>query len=116
MGSLQYIAFTRPDISFAVNKLSQFMHAPSQTHWQALKRVLRYLKGTIHHGLFLNRATALDLNAFLDSDLGGVSTAHRSTTTYLLYLGESLSLGGLLNKSRYPDFLRKHSTRLLPMR
>ena len=68
VGSLQYLAFTRPDVSFAVNKLPQFMHAPSQTHWQALKRVLRYLKGTIHHGLFLKWATTLDLKAFSDSE------------------------------------------------
>ncbi|KAJ9546285.1 hypothetical protein OSB04_018828 [Centaurea solstitialis] len=90
VGSLQYLAFTRPDVSFAVNKLSQFMHAPSQTHWQALKRVLRYLKGTIHHGLFLKRATTLDLKAFSDSDWGGISTAGRSTTAYLLYLGGNI--------------------------
>ncbi|KAJ9558499.1 hypothetical protein OSB04_013113 [Centaurea solstitialis] len=90
VGSLQYLAFTRPDVSFAVNKLSQFMHAPSQTRWQTLKRGLRYLKGTIHHGLFLKRATTLDLKAFSDSDWGGISTAGRSTTTYLLYLGGNI--------------------------
>jgi hypothetical protein len=75
VGSLQYLAFTRPDISFAINKLSQFMHAPRQSHWQALKRVLRYLKGTIHHGLFLNRHSPLKLSVFSDSDWGGVNDA-----------------------------------------
>ena len=68
VGTLQYLAFSRPDISFAVNKLSQFMHSPSEIHWQALKRLLRYLKGTIYHGLFLNRHSTLDLTAFSDSD------------------------------------------------
>lgn len=57
VGSLQYLAFTRPNVSFAMNKLSQFMYLPTQTHWKTLKRVLRYLKGTIHHGLFLNRSS-----------------------------------------------------------
>ena len=90
VGSLQYLAFTRPDISFAVNKLSQFMHSPTQTHWQALKRVLRYLKGTLHHGLFLNRKSPLELSAFSDSDWGGVTTAGRSTTAYILYLGSNI--------------------------
>ncbi|KAK1441497.1 hypothetical protein QVD17_07436 [Tagetes erecta] len=90
VGSLQYLAFTRPDISFAVNKLSQFMHQPTQTHWQALKRLLRYLKGTIYHGLFLNKKSPLDLTAFSDSDWGGVSTAGRSTTAYIIYLGSNI--------------------------
>ena len=90
VGSLQYLAFTRPDISFAINKLSQFMHAPRQSHWQALKRVLRYLKGTIHHGLFLNRHSPLKLSVFSDSDWGGVNDAGRSTTAYILYLGTNV--------------------------
>ncbi|KAD1131215.1 hypothetical protein E3N88_43243 [Mikania micrantha] len=82
VGSLQYLAFTRPDISFAINKLSQFMHSPHQTHWQALKRVLRYLIGTIHHGLFLNRNSTLTLSAFSDSDWGSTSqkSVSRSST------------------------------------
>lgn len=90
VGSLQYLAFTRPDISFSINKLSHFMHAPLQTHWQALKRLLRYLKGTIHHGLVLNRNSSLTLSAFSDSDWGGVHSAGRSTTAYLLYLGTNI--------------------------
>nr|XP_043615796.1 uncharacterized protein LOC122587696 [Erigeron canadensis] len=90
VGSLQYLAFTRPDISFAVNKLSQFMHQPTQTHWQALKRLLRYLKGTIYHGLFLKKSSPFELTAFSDSDWGGVSTAGRSTTAYLIYLGGNI--------------------------
>lgn len=88
--SLQYLAFTRPDISFAINKLSQFMHNPRHTHWQALKRVLRYLKGTIYHGLVLNRNSSITLSVFSDSDWGGVHSAGRSTTTYLLYLGTNI--------------------------
>jgi histone deacetylase 1/2 len=49
IGSLQYLAFTRPDIAYAVNRLSQFMHRPTDIHWQAAKRVLRYLAGTATH-------------------------------------------------------------------
>ncbi|GKA00874.1 retrovirus-related pol polyprotein from transposon TNT 1-94 [Tanacetum coccineum] len=90
VGSLQYLAITRPDVSFAVNKLSQFMHAPTQLHLQALKRVLRYLKGTIHHGLFLNRKSAITLTAFSDSNWGGIKDNGRSTTAYILYLGSNI--------------------------
>ena len=53
VGSLQYLTFTRPDITYAVNKLSQFMHKLTFNHWTIVKCLLRYLKGTIDHGLFL---------------------------------------------------------------
>lgn len=59
LGSLQYLAFTRPDLSYVVTRLSQFMHQPIMEHWQAAKRVLRYLAGTRSQGFFLR------LNKFL---------------------------------------------------
>lgn len=66
MGGLQYLSLTRLDISFTVNKLCQFMHSPKASHWSALKRVLRYLKGTINNGLFFKHHLALILNTFSD--------------------------------------------------
>lgn len=68
VGSLQYLAFTRPDIAYVVNRLSQFMHRPTDLHWNAVKRVLRYLAGTTSHGIYLNAASPLTLHAFSDAD------------------------------------------------
>uniref|UniRef100_A0A2N9I4W8 Reverse transcriptase Ty1/copia-type domain-containing protein n=1 Tax=Fagus sylvatica TaxID=28930 RepID=A0A2N9I4W8_FAGSY len=62
-----YYTLTRPDIAFSVNQLCQFLHSPTSTHWTAAKRVLRYLKGTITHGLFFSKGS-LSLQAFCDSD------------------------------------------------
>ncbi|CAL9245770.1 unnamed protein product [Arabidopsis halleri] len=87
VGSLQYLAFTRPDISYAVNRLSQFMHSPTTDHWQAAKRVLRYLAGTPTHGIFLSRNNSQSLHAFSDSDWAGDTDDYVSTNAYVVYLG-----------------------------
>jgi hypothetical protein len=60
IGSLIYLLNTRPDICYAVNVLSQFMSQPRQTHWIAVKHVLRYLRGTIGYGL--RYASSVDLS------------------------------------------------------
>lgn len=62
LGSLQYLIITRPDISFIINKLSQYMHKSTQ-HMMALKRVLRYLKGTLHYGMNIFKDKTLELTA-----------------------------------------------------
>ncbi|CAH9063994.1 unnamed protein product [Cuscuta epithymum] len=90
IGLLQYLAFTRPDISFAVNRLTQFMHAPTDVHWQGVKRILRYLKGTLDFGLFLNRLSPMTISVFSDSDWGGVHDGGKSTTAYVIYLGSNI--------------------------
>ena len=53
VGALQYSTITRPELSFAVNKVCQFMANPLETHWIAIKRILPYLKGSLHHGQVL---------------------------------------------------------------
>lgn len=66
VGGLQYLGFTRPDIAFAVHRVSKFIHCPKDTHWQAVKRILRYLKYFVSDGLFLSANSAN--NAFSDAD------------------------------------------------
>ncbi|XP_042974565.1 uncharacterized mitochondrial protein AtMg00810-like [Carya illinoinensis] len=71
VGALQYLTLTRPDISFSVNYVSQFMHAPTQDHFTMVRRILRYIKGTVHHGLHIQHSSTLDLYAFSDADWAG---------------------------------------------
>lgn len=68
VGSLQYLAFTRPDLAFTVHKVSKFMHNPLDTHWLAVKRILRYLKHSFSTGLYISACADLTLQAFSDSD------------------------------------------------
>lgn len=65
------------------------MHAPTQNHWIALKRLLRYLKGTIFHGLFLHKGSAPILRAYSDSNWTNDLDAMNSTTGYVLFLGRN---------------------------
>ena len=87
IGALQYLNLTRPDLSFAINKLSQFMHKPTSLHFQHPKRLLRYLKATINYGILLKKTTALTLQAYTDADWGGNTDDRTSTSAYLIYLG-----------------------------
>lgn len=91
VGSLQYLTLTRPDITFAVNQVSQFMQTPLVHHMEAVKRILRYVKGTIHHGVTLWRSetSRLDLTSgYTDADWAG--DPRKSVTGYCVYLGASL--------------------------
>ncbi|KAL1221166.1 Retrovirus-related Pol polyprotein from transposon RE2 [Cardamine amara subsp. amara] len=89
LGGLQYLSFTRPDLAFAVNRLSQFMHQPTDVHWQAVKRVLRYLSGTLSTGIFLRKSSPTVLHAFSDSDWGGDSHDYLSTNAHVIYFGST---------------------------
>ena len=86
IGSLQYLTLTRLDISFAVNKLSQFMQRPSTIHWSTVKQILRYLKGTLNHSLFLRKYSPLHLHAFADTDWAGNVDNRISTSGYIIFL------------------------------
>lgn len=87
IGSLQYLSFTRPDVAFCVNKLAQFMHKPTDVHWESVKRLLRYLKGTQTFGLSLRKNSPLVLHAFSDADWAGNRDDSTSTTAYTVFLG-----------------------------
>ena len=90
IGSLLYLTATRPDIVFAVNYLSRFMQNPSQFHFAAAKRVLRYLKGTLEYGIHFERSSSLKLTGFTDSDWGGSDEGMMSTSGYCFSMGGSI--------------------------
>ncbi|KAL5538405.1 hypothetical protein UlMin_043763 [Ulmus minor] len=89
VGSLMYsMVSTRPDLSFAMSVLSRFMSNPGNYHWEAMKWLLRYVKGTTNLGLVYEKknGTKLVLEGFVDSDYAGNKDNRRSTTSYCFCL------------------------------
>lgn len=90
VGKLNYVTVTRPDISFAVSVVSQFMSAPRLPHWEAVLRIVKYLKAYPGCGLFYRANGHLRVEAFTDSDWAGSPSDRRSTTGYCVFLGGNL--------------------------
>ncbi|KAF5464008.1 hypothetical protein F2P56_014124 [Juglans regia] len=90
VGSLQYLSFTRPDISFAVNRVCQFMHCPRLIHWQAVKRILRYLRLTSTFGLHLSPISSFKITTFSDADWAGCPDDRKSTGGFCIFFGSHL--------------------------
>ena len=90
VGKLLYLSHTRLHISYAVNVLSQFMHSPQKHHFEAVFRVLRYLKGTVGLGITFKKQGNLDLLIYIDSDFAGCLLDRMSTTRYYTFLGGNL--------------------------
>ncbi|GJV57137.1 ribonuclease H-like domain-containing protein [Tanacetum coccineum] len=89
-GSLQYLTFTIPDISYVVQLVCLHMHDPREPHLSALKRIFRYIQGTMHYGLQLFSSSTTDLVAYYDADWAGCPTTRRSTSGYCVFLGNNL--------------------------
>ncbi|KAK6122039.1 hypothetical protein DH2020_044210 [Rehmannia glutinosa] len=90
IGSLQYLTMTRPDIAYAVHKLSQFLHAPTENHWVACKKVLRYLKGSKSLGIQFTTSPRMNLEAFVDADWASSCDDRKSIGGYCVFLGPNL--------------------------
>ncbi|PKU64545.1 putative mitochondrial protein [Dendrobium catenatum] len=88
-GSLQYLSITRPDIAFTTNYICQHMHDPSVADFQTLKRLLRYIQGTVALGIPIDRGD-LQLRAFADADWAADHTDRRSITGFCTFLGSTI--------------------------
>ncbi|KAI4365651.1 hypothetical protein MLD38_021617 [Melastoma candidum] len=86
VGRLIYLNVTRPEISYSLHVLAQFMQAPRQDHWDAAIRVLRYLKSCPGQGLLIE-PQSLVLTAYCDSDWASCPLTRRSVTGYFMTLG-----------------------------
>ncbi|GAV74982.1 hypothetical protein CFOL_v3_18462 [Cephalotus follicularis] len=89
VGKLNYLTITRPDISFAVSVVSQFVSAPRTTHWQAVLHIVRYLKGAPGRGLIFH-PDCLEVTGYSDADWAGCPADRRSTSGYCIFLGGNL--------------------------
>uniref|UniRef100_A0A3Q7FM93 Reverse transcriptase Ty1/copia-type domain-containing protein n=1 Tax=Solanum lycopersicum TaxID=4081 RepID=A0A3Q7FM93_SOLLC len=90
VGKLLYATMTRPDISYAVQTLSQFMQSPKKSHMEAATRVIRYLKGSVGQGIWLHSEPTNIITCWCDSDWAACPNTRRSITGYVIKFGESL--------------------------
>lgn len=90
IGRLLYLTISRPDITFAVHKLSQFVASPRKPHLAAVHTLLRYIKGCSAQGVFLSVTSSFQLQAFSDADWASCQDSRKSTTGFCVFLGSSI--------------------------
>ncbi|GKA32194.1 retrovirus-related pol polyprotein from transposon TNT 1-94 [Tanacetum coccineum] len=90
VGSLMYLTASRPDLVFAVCMCARYQAKPTKKHFEAIKRVFRYLKGTINMGLWYPKDNAMSLTAYADADHAGCQDSRRSTSGSAQFLGDRL--------------------------
>jgi histone deacetylase 1/2 len=90
VGALQYLTLTHPDLSFSVNKVCQYLHAPTTAHWMAAKRILCYVRDTSQLGITFRPSSLTLLSAFSDADWAGCLEDRRSTGGFAIFIGPNL--------------------------
>jgi hypothetical protein len=89
-GALQYLTLTRPDLAYVVQQICLFMHDPWEPHLALIKRVLRYVKGTLDIGLHIGTSSPTLITTYSDADWAGCPDSRRSTSGFCVYLGDNL--------------------------
>ncbi|GJU83044.1 hypothetical protein Tco_1285409 [Tanacetum coccineum] len=90
IGSLMYLTSSRPDLNYVVCLCAWYQAKPTEKHLQAVKRIFRYLNGTIHMGLWYSKDTDMSLTAYADADHVGCQDTRRSTSGSAQFLGDKL--------------------------
>ncbi|RVW73205.1 Retrovirus-related Pol polyprotein from transposon RE2 [Vitis vinifera] len=90
VGKLNYLTITRPDISFPVSVVSQFLQSPCDSHWDAVIRILRYIKSTPGQGVLYENRGHTQVVGYTDADWAGSPTDRRSTSGYCVFIGGNL--------------------------
>lgn len=104
VGALQHLTMTRPDIAYSVHVVSQYMHAPCTTHLFAIKRIFRYLRGTLDHSLHLQPTSSFSVVVvYSDTNWARCRDTARSTTSYALFWDLILSHGAPRNSLQFPS-------------
>jgi hypothetical protein len=87
VGSLIYMTITRPDLSYVVGVVSQFMQTPRKPHLDAVRRILRYIKHTLQCGIFYEAKSQLQVHGYTDADWAGNVSDRRSTSGFMFSFG-----------------------------
>ncbi|GJT15400.1 retrovirus-related pol polyprotein from transposon TNT 1-94 [Tanacetum coccineum] len=90
IGSLMYLTSSRPDLIYAVCLCARYQAKPTEKHLNAVKRIFRYLKGTVNMGLWYSKDTGMSLTTYLDADHAGCQDTRRSTSGSAQFLGDKL--------------------------
>ncbi|XP_020533827.1 uncharacterized mitochondrial protein AtMg00810-like [Jatropha curcas] len=90
VGGLIYLMHTRPDIAFPVDVISKFMQQPSKVHYEARKRVLRYVAGTMEYGIWYSKSSNFKLYGFTDSDWTGLLDDRQIISANVFTLGSGV--------------------------
>ncbi|GJR23568.1 retrovirus-related pol polyprotein from transposon TNT 1-94 [Tanacetum coccineum] len=90
IGTLLYLTASRPDLQFAICMCARYQARPTKKHLNAVKRIFRYLKGTVHRGLWYPKDSSFALTAFADADHAGCQDTRRSTSGSIQLLGDRL--------------------------
>ena len=105
VSKLNYLTITRPDISFLVSVVSQFLQSPCDSHWDAVVRILRYIKGTPGQGVLYENRGHTQVVRYSDAEWAGSPTDRRSTSGYFVFIG-----GNLISwKSKKQDVVARSS-------